>query len=95
MFGRAGGHEEFVLSAVAAALARRGVGRPFAVAQAKVWAGFFVALAPTAEADHFVVGGPFGERVVSGVDGNEAAAVFHVVFEVGFGFVGPRLAVVI
>src|SRR4051812_44293162 len=95
MFGRAGDHEEFVLFTVAAAATGRGVGLPGSIAEAKVGAGFFVSIVPAAEADHFVVSRPFGKGVVGGMNGNEATAVLHVVFEVGLGFIGPWFTVVI
>jgi hypothetical protein len=95
VFGSAGDHQEGVLFAVAAAATRSRVGFPGAVAQAEVGTGFFVAIVPAAEADHFVVSGPFGKGIVGSVNGDEAAAIFHVAFEVGFGFIGPGFAVVI
>src|SRR5205823_5536103 len=55
VLGRAGNHEEFVLFAVAATASWRGIFFPCAVAQPEVWAGFFIAIAPTAQATHFIV----------------------------------------
>ena len=74
VLGLAGGHLEGMLAAMAAARPRRGVPHDLAF-PIKPRSGLFVAPFPTADADHFVVLGPFCEGVVGGMDRNEAAAV--------------------
>jgi hypothetical protein len=51
------------------------------------------ALFAPAEADHFVVLGPFGKRVVRGVEHDKAAAVADVLLQRDFGFARPSRAV--
>src|SRR5690606_37544297 len=81
---------EFVLRAVAAAASGRGVVDPFAgFIIIDVGAVMFVTTAPTAEANHVIVGRPLGEGVVGGVDDDQSAAITHVGFEGGAGGVGP------
>ena len=93
--GDVGLDQKFVLGAVAAAGAGGEVFDPTGGAEAEVGAGFFVAPAPTTEADDRVVVGPVGEGVIGGVIGDEAAAVFDVGEERGVDGGGPTLAVVV
>ena len=95
MIRRAVVQREFVLLAVAATATGRGVERPLAVAEAQIRAAFFIAPAPAADADHLVVGRPFGERIVRRMDGHEAAAASHEFLECLLRRRGPRLAVVV
>src|SRR6185312_6468372 len=66
-----------------------------AIAVADHRAVFFVAVAPTADADHLVVFLPLGKGIVGGVVTDKAAAVAHEVFKSLAGFFGPGCAVVV
>ena len=68
------GQHELMLLAVAAARAGRGIQNPFALTPAQIRSALFVASAPAAHADHFVVGFPFRKRIVRRVDTHEASA---------------------
>ena len=95
MVGDVGFDQEFVLGAVAATGAGSGILGPDRLAQAQIGAGFFVAPAPAAQTDHRIILGPVGERIVGGVVGNEAAAVFHKGEKGGVDLGRPALAVII
>src|SRR5580704_8584242 len=44
-------------------------------------AGFLGAVAPAADANHLIVGGPIGEGIIRRVDDDQAAAVFDIVLK--------------
>ena len=54
-----------------------------------------IASAPAADANHLIVGSPFGKGVVGRMDADESATFAHVFLECHFGFFPPRFAVVI
>ena len=54
-----------------------------------------VATAPAAYGDHPIVLGPFGKRVVRGVDYHQAAIVYHVIIEGTPSGLGPIFAVMV
>ena len=75
--------------AVRAGVSGRWVRHKFAVIEVPHGPGFFGAPAPAADADHLVVGGPFGEGVVGRMDDNESAAIADVLLELRAQALGP------
>ncbi len=67
----------------------------FAVAPADHGAGSLVAIAPAADANHFVVFHPLRESIVRRVNADEAAAVLDEILERGLGCGTPISAVVV
>jgi hypothetical protein len=102
MVGGAGGDEEVVAGRVGGVAGGGVIKDRLAIAPTDHRAGGLCAGAdvavglktPAADADHLVPFGPVGEGVVGVVDGDEAAAVFHVVNEGGLGRGGPFGALV-
>ena len=88
-------HHKLVLRPVGTAFARRGVAEEAAVFDVEPGAGFFIAPAPTTDADHAIVLGPGTKGIVGSMDGDKTTAIFDVVVEGGAHGFGPILAIVI
>src|ERR1700722_11575898 len=74
---------------------RRWIGNQLALLEVPVRPGLLIAVAPAADADHFVISGPIGKGVVGSVHNHHSSAAGDVLLELRAQFRGPGRTIVV